>query len=113
MKKSQTTGSGAAEVYVSKWKHFDQCQLLEGVLVSTHPTVSNMQQAQDDSGTIVENSDDTDPDRVSVGSSMEEENTPISKKRKNKDGSFPSPWMEKAAAALDNLAKETAIDEDE
>ena len=34
VKKSQGTGSGSSDVYVSKWKFFDECSFLDEVISS-------------------------------------------------------------------------------
>lgn len=39
VKKSEGTGSGASDIYVHRWKHFEECYFLD-VLVSNHTTFS-------------------------------------------------------------------------
>ena len=41
-KKSESTGSGSNDIYVSNWKFFEECSFLEEVISSNRPTCTNV-----------------------------------------------------------------------
>ena len=100
IKKSQGTGSGAADVYVPKWRYFEECSFLENVICSNRPCLSNMSASS---------SNDNDDDSMNLETAEDEFSLP------SPDNDSPSahpkkrkkvPWMETAATALSELAKE-------
>eukprot|EP00794_Sanderia_malayensis_P010569 gene10569-11690_t len=102
VKKSQGTGSGSADVYLPKWRFFEECMFLEEVIISTRPSMSNVVANDDASNDIldeIEASDDEESlQSLEVISTPQNETAHPRRKRK-------IPWMEKAASALSDLAK--------
>ena len=104
LKKSQGTGSGSAEVYEPRWRFFKECMFLEEVITSNRPSITNMPvhlngAVIDDASveTLFETGDEFSPPSLDSTTSEEKTEHP---KRKRK-----VPWMEKAAAALSDIAK--------
>ena len=95
IKKSEGTGSGADDVYVPKWKFYQECAFLQDVINSNRPTFSNLESVTVDDD---ESSETTESER----SILSEE--PLYPKKAKK---AELPWMETAATALSELAKGT------
>lgn len=55
IKKSEHTGSGSADVYVPKWKFFNECMFLEDIVASNRPQCTNLRV-----GLLMGNEDDED-----------------------------------------------------
>ena len=110
VKKSKGTGTGAKEVYVSQWKFFHECEFLEEVIISNRPSFSNSEDFSENqlSEHSNENSNSIDEETGSeVDSLSSEQGHPKRKKKMS--------WMETAASALTELAKDTdnKVKEDE
>ena len=118
VKKSQGTGSGSAEVYEPRWRFFKECMFLEEVIISSRPSMTNMPvqlnvAVSDDASvdTLFGTGEELSP--PSFDSSTTEERTEYPKRKRK------VPWMEKAAAALSDIAKNvsecptTAVSDDE
>ena len=95
IKKSEGTGSGADDVYVPKWKFFQECAFLQDVINSNRPTFSNL-------GSVTVDDDESSETTESERSIFSEE--PLHPKRAKKT---ELPWMETAATARSELAKGT------
>ena len=111
VKQSQVTGRGTKDLYVSKWKFFEECSFLEEVISSNRQTFTNI----------------PNPDSASVGDELESEievmetksessvsvssnsSTSHPKKRKR---STESPLLESAASALNEIAKSTSTEDE-
>ena len=117
VKKNQGTGSAADDVYIPKWKFFNQCQFFGMVVVAESNTVSNMPtlpQSPAPSEVSQGSAEDTecsldDRDVSILKASKSPEGSGIQRKRKR---STPH-WMGSAAAALENLASIAQAMEDE
>ena len=109
-KQSQGTCSGAKDLYVSKWKFFEECSFLEEVISSNQQTFTNI----------------SNPDSASTGDELESEievmetksersvgvssngSTSHPKKRKR---STESPMLESAASPLNEIAKSSSTED--
>ena len=87
IKKSEGTGSGSRDIKVPKWNFFSECPFLEDVIISNRPIVPN----------TTESDSPTPEDEIETDT-----NTPKKKQRK-------ASWMETAATALTEMAKEAGI----
>ena len=123
IKKSEGTGSGVKDVYVSKWKFFGECSFLDEVICAKHNTMTNVEEFQDYH--VVDDNLDTAPETESVqsvassgrkrnscddpGIATETESVPSSsgKRKKSGDNSF----LETAANALKDLAQASSTEE--
>lgn len=47
IKKSKGTGTGVKDIYVSKWKFFEQCSFLDEVICAKHKTMTNVEEFED------------------------------------------------------------------
>ena len=111
MKKSEHTGSGLSDVYVPKWKFFNECKFLEDVVALNRPTYSNLPSRQptsmeDDEGDFLDNEvpvHATDTGSTSSEVSSEAASAHPKRKRKNSEGNR---WMETAANALTQLTNQ-------
>ncbi|KAK2552036.1 hypothetical protein P5673_027058 [Acropora cervicornis] len=56
-KKSQGTGSGVKDVYISKWTFFEECSFLDEVIRAKHNTMTNVEEFLDYH--VVDNNPDT------------------------------------------------------
>ena len=101
VKESRGTGSGADEVYVPKWKFFNQCLFMEGVLVTELMTVSNVTRsaspANSEASQVTTEDADNEVDTPPALRSPEGQVKNCKRKRGPQ-------WMENAATALANLA---------
>ena len=102
VKKSEGTGSGASDIYVPKWKHFEECSFLEDVIMSNHPTLSNVMSFE--SPVTPGGSSNGDVDEIESETKSHTQSISQQPKRKKKSGE----WMETAASALSELAKGAA-----
>ena len=123
IKKSEGTGSGVKDVYVSKWKFFEECNFLDEVICAKHNTMTNVEEFQDYH--VVDDNLDTATETESVqsvassgrkrnscddpGITTETESVPSSsgKRKKSGDNSF----LETAANALKDLAQASSTEE--
>lgn len=101
MKKSEGTGSGASDIYVHRWKHFEECSFLD-VIVSNHTTFSIVQSCESPStpsssstGDLDEADHETSPQAAAISQQPR-------KKKRN------AQWMDTKASALSELAKGAA-----
>ena len=101
MKKSEGTGSGASDIYVPSWKHFEECSFLD-VIVSNHTTLSIVPSCESPStpsssstGDLDEADHETSPHTATISQQPR-------KKKRNVQ------WMDTAASALIELAKGAA-----
>ncbi|XP_068752661.1 uncharacterized protein [Montipora capricornis] len=109
IKKSQGTGSGASDVYVSKWKFFDECSFLDEVIYSNRQVFTNVRDEDSSPGpggeeeqlANYDNADTESESNVSVKSAS----TTYTTKRKRSDD---NPLLESATSALNQLAKNAA-----
>ena len=76
IKKSEGTGSSVKDVYVSKWKFFEECSFLDEVICTKRDTMTNVEEFQD--YYIVDDNLDTATETESVQSVASS-----SRKRKN------------------------------
>ncbi|ESO85503.1 hypothetical protein LOTGIDRAFT_154991 [Lottia gigantea] len=116
---SQGTGSGAADIYTPKWKFFNSCSFLEGVVaVESGATVSNLtplQNNEDDNDGEGENSRDLDRTPTPETPKLPH----IQSKRRKREStpvSTTHTWMDTASHALKTLAdsaKETTDEWDD
>jgi hypothetical protein len=116
-KKSESTGSGSNDIYVSNWKFFEECSFLEEVISSNRPTCTNVAaktevpDAEDDHlihiGEEVETKSESS---ISVTSDTGDSHP---KRRKRSSGSTDSPFLESAATALNRIATGSSSDDDE
>lgn len=120
IKKSEHTGSGSAEIYVPKWKFFNECLFLEDVVALNRPTCSNMQEAMENYNKE-EDDDDHDDDilgkeaNLETASTCSETSTDALKmhpKRRRKS-SEENEWMKTAAGALTKLTQDSDDQQDE
>lgn len=100
--KSQGTGTGAKDVYVSKWKFYEECSFLDEVICTKHETMTNVEEEVH----VVDDELDTSTETESVASSKTLNAT--SRKRKK---SGDSPFSETAAIALRDLAQASSTEE--
>ena len=110
VKKSQGTGSGSNDVFVSKWKFFDECSFLEEIISSNRPTCSNAAAKPSEDGVLIDCDDELDSkseSSVSVASDN------VGNHPKRRKLSTDSPFLESAATALTQIAKGSSSDEDE
>jgi len=124
IKKSEGTGSGVKDVYVSKWKFFEECSFLDEVICAKQNTMTNVEEFQDYH--VVDDNPDTATETESVqsvassggkrknscddpGITTETESVPSSngKRKKSGDNSF----LETAANALRDLAQASSTEE--
>jgi hypothetical protein len=109
VKKSLGTGTGAKDVYVSQWKFFHECQFLEEVIISNRPSFSNSEEGEHQSREhLNEHSHSFEEETGSeVESVLSERGHPKKKKKVS--------WMETAATALTEMAKDAdnKVKEDE
>ena len=114
MKICQGTGSGSSDVYVSKWKFFDECSFLDEVISSNRPTCSNIIRESNQSTTadcnLAVSEDKIDSKRESSITLTSDggENHPKRRKR-----STDSPFLESAATALNRIAKGVSSDDED
>lgn len=102
IKKSEGTGSGLNDVYIPKWRHFDECSFLENVIASNQVTLSNVVSSQV-SQTFQDPSNhgfDELLDEETVANMDNNENQQQPKRKKSN-----TQWMETAALGLNELAK--------
>ena len=117
-KKSESTGSGSNDIYVSNWKFFEECSFLEEVISSNRPTCTNV------AAKTAEVPDAEDDHLIHIGEEVETKSeSSISvtsdtgdshpKRRKRSSGSTDSPFLESAATALNRIATGSSSDDDE
>ena len=104
VKKSETTGSGAGDIYVPKWIYFEQCKFLERVVLNEYQGVTNVPNAVEPEDHVSPDEDDNDADGPPA-----EDKTP--KRPKNKRQKTAT-WMESASEALKELAHNTQMAEE-
>lgn len=102
MKKSEGTGSGASDIYVPKWKHFEECSFLEDVIVSNHTTLSNVPSCESPSTPSSSSTGDLDETEHEMSPHAATISQQPRKKKRN------AQWMDTAASALSELAKGAA-----
>ena len=123
VKKSYSTGSGAADIYIPKWKFYDACKFLEKVVIlDSSQSVSNIPSIDSNSNRQVDDNEDDDAQSVvsdttqsDISQNDAEKNelemgTPKSvqthSKSKRRKVSSPNPtWMDTASEALQSLAQ--------
>ena len=124
IKKSEGTGSGVKDVYVSKWNFSEECSFFDEVICAKHNTMTNVEESQDYH--VVDDNLDTATETESVqsvessgtkrknscddpGITTETERVPSSsgKRKKSGDNSF----LETAANALRDLAQASSTEE--
>ena len=112
IKKSEHTGSGSADVYVPKWKFFNECMFLEDVVASNQPQCTNLQV-----GLLMGNEDDEDDildkelhatETASTSSETSSEAAGAHPKRRKKS-SEDNHWMETAANALTHMSNQEDV----
>lgn len=108
IKKSHGTGTGASDIYVSKWKFFDECSFLDEVIISnwqvfTNATNEDHQSRPSESGANEEQLENDDIDDTASENSVN--STSSGRKRK---ASNDSPFLESATSALNQLTKNAA-----
>lgn len=107
IKKSQGTGSGASDIYVSKWKFFDECSFLDEVIISNQQVFTNATKEDYQSRPESEaNEEPLENDDIDDTASENSVNS-ISSGKKRK-ASIDSPFLESATSALNQLTKNAA-----
>ena len=83
MKKSEGTGSGLKDIYVPKWRHFEECSFLEDVIVSNQATLSNTETPRTTEDCSQSIDDDRDETNYEMTAETENQQQPP-KRKKNK-----------------------------
>lgn len=110
-KKSKTTGSGSSDVYVPKWKFYDQCKFLEDVVLSNRAIVSNISPTPDTS--VFDTSSNDNKENMAEGSSVLPVVTQDKKLDQHPTKKRRVAWMETAANALNELAKGATTEQED
>ena len=114
VKKSQGTGSGSSDVYVSKWKFFDECSFLDEVISSNRPTCSNIidesnQSTQADCNHAVSEEEIDSKSESSISFTSDDGDSHPKRRKRSTD----SPFLESAATALNRIAKGVSSDDED
>lgn len=113
IKKSEGTGTGSADVYIPKWKFFDECSFLEDVIISNRPCFTNMSRSASTSSSVCDDGTSIDSMEDDTGSGLSVTPPPPQELNPKRKKSKIIPWTETAASALNELAKGSGSHEED